>query len=118
MQLVTTSDRTDADVIRLDITVRNALLFQILDNIQQVLSEALQELQLQFVFLSQPLAERFYSGAFHQDACLLSDSPSLDVFNEVLVAEFAENLTLALEAVVMGGINCCLEHELLAIAFN
>ena len=47
VQLVAAAHHADRDVVRLDVAVRDALFFQVVDHVQQVFAEALQEVDVQ-----------------------------------------------------------------------
>lgn len=70
MQLVASPQRPDADVVGLDVAVRDALLLQELDHLQQVLAEPLEEIDVQPPLLPQSLAKRLRAGRSQQQTGL------------------------------------------------
>ena len=78
VQLVAPADRPDADVVGLDVAVRDALLLQVLDDLQQVLAEPLEQIDVQPALLAQPLAQRLWPGRPQQQARLAADLERLD----------------------------------------
>ena len=57
VQLVAPADHADGDVVGLDVAVRDALLLQVIHDVQQVLAEALEQIDVEPAFLAQPLAQ-------------------------------------------------------------
>ena len=52
VQLVAPADLAHRDVVRLDVAVRDALLFQVVDHVEQVFAESLEEIDVEPAFLA------------------------------------------------------------------
>ena len=58
----------DADVVGLDVAVRDALLLEPVDGLEQVLAEALEQLEVEAALVAQALGERLVAGLRHEEA--------------------------------------------------
>ena len=91
MKFVTSADRPDTNVVRLDVAMRNSLLFQIVDDGEEVVTESLEQIDVEAAFLSKPVAERVGAGPLHEDAGPTAELESLAILDDVLVMELLEN---------------------------
>src|SRR5262245_13117208 len=87
VQPVATANWTNANVVRLDVPMRDTLFFEIVDNIQEVFAEALQQIDVQPPFFTESLTKRLLSGATHQDTCAIADVEQVAVFDDMLMPQ-------------------------------
>ncbi len=98
--------------------MRNALFFQEPDHIEQVLAKPLQQVHVQPAFLAEPVSQRLRTGPVHEQAHPAPHFQSLEVFDDVLVPELLQDLTLVPQPIVVRGIAGHLEDQLLAVPLH
>ena len=119
VQLLALAHECDAEVLGLDVAMGHAFLLQPVDCLEQVLAEALEELEVQPALLAQALGQGLLAGLVHQDA-----DPALIVAHlvqgndELVTAQTAQHRGLGLEAGVVVGLQGHLEHLLLALVVH
>ena len=125
VQGVAPPDHPHRNVVRLDVPVGDALLLEVIHDVEQVLTESLEMLDVEAPFLAQPLAERLDpilalidEDRPHEKGGMFADLGKLAEFDNVLVPELLEHLGLVLNASVLLRVTCSLEYVLLAIALD
>jgi len=118
VQPVATTNWTNANVVRLDVTMRDTLFFEIVDNIQEVFAEALQQIDVQPPFFTESLTKRLLSGAMHQDTHAIADVEHIAVFDDMLMPRLLQDLALVFQTLIVFRIAYHLEDKFLAVTFD
>ena len=94
MQFVAAAQHSDRDVVGLDVAVRDALVLQMVHDLEQVLAEPLEQVDVQPAVLSQPLAQGlddlpvlFGEDGSHQECRTDRRSPWLDEAHDALMTQ-------------------------------
>jgi len=99
--------------------MRDALLFQEDDHLQEVFAEALQKVYVEPAFLAEPVAEGFGAGTTHEQTYVVSDLDRIEMFDDMLVAmELLEYLPFAAKSIVVFRRRGDLEHKFLVILLD
>ena len=117
------ADLRRAEVVGLDVAVRNALLLEPVDGGQQVFPEPLQQLQVQAALVAQAVGERGLAGAGHQQPRPLAARAVVErqlvvQLDDVLMAQAAQHVRLGAQAVVVVGRQRHLQHVLAPVALD
>ena len=105
-----------ADVVRLEVAVRDPLLLQPLHHVQQLVPEALQEVEREPAFLPDAVREGVRAAAVlgaghrHEQGRVAGELHVPVDLDDVLVAQRAQHFAFAPDAVVEGGGEGDLEH--------
>ena len=125
MQRVAPPDHPHGDVVGLDVPMGDALLLEVIDDVEQVHAEPLEMLDVEASFLAQPLAQGLDpilalvdEDRPHQKAGVLADLDKLAELDDVLVPELLQNLGFVLDASVLLGVARGLEHVVLPAALD
>ena len=117
VQGVATPDHPHGDVVGLDVPMGDALLLEVIHDVEQVHAESLEMLEVEASFLAKTLAEGFDPILAlvdedwpHQEGGVFADLDKLAEFDDVLVPELLENLGFVLDASVLLGVARGLEH--------
>jgi hypothetical protein len=109
LEPITLADVANAKVVRFDIAVRNALCFQPVDGFEKVISESVQELDVQSALVAKPVRQRAIASLLQHKDGATADLRSFVQVNNVLMMEFFNDLTRNLPR--------GLRHGLLAVLF-
>ena len=121
MELV--ADLRRAQVFRLDVAMRNALLLEPVDRREEVLTEPLEQLQMEAALLAQAVGERGVARPGHEQthtvvARAVLERQDLMELHDVLMAQGAEHVRLRAEAIVVLRRQRHLEHVFLTVALD
>ena len=121
VQGVATPDHPHGDVVGLDVPMGDALLLEVIHDVEQVLAESLEMVDVEASFLAKPLAKGLDPILAlvdedwpHEEGGAFADLDRLAEFNNVLVPELLEHLGFVLDASVLLRVARGFEHVVTA----
>ena len=108
--------RADADVLGLDVAVRDALALQVVHRLDQLAAEALQQVQRQPALVAQQGRQRLLARVAQQQRGAPGDAERLAVGDDVLVVQPGQHLAFGHQPLVVRDIQRHLEHEVFVTA--
>ncbi len=95
MKLIAPPDWRYTEVLGLDIAVGDPLLFEISDSLKEVVSEALEELEVELPLLTESLGKSLVASLCHQESNPLTELELVLKLDNVLVAKLTQCLSLS-----------------------
>src|SRR2546426_5713273 len=118
MQPVATAHGPYADIVRLDVSMGDTCVFPVIDHAKQVVTKALQQVDMQPSLFAEPLPKRLLPGTTHQDTHAVANREHVAVFDDMWMPALLQDFTLVFQPLVVVGIAGNLEHILLALTLD
>ena len=124
MKLVSAAQHADCDIVWLDVTVGDALVFKVVKNVEQVFTEPLQQVHMKPAVLAEPLAQGLDDlpvlvgeNGSQQERGSVADLLEFDEAHDALMAQIllGEHLGLILDSRIMLRIIRRLENEMVIV---
>ncbi len=117
-QAAAAASRRDADVAGLDVPVGDALLLQVVEGLQQILTEAPHEVERGRLLVPQTLGQDTLAGLLHQECRPAANLASLDETHDVGVVQAAQDLCFGAHLVAVRLVHRHLQHQLVFTALR
>jgi hypothetical protein len=115
-QTAAPAGRCDANVIGLDIAMGDALLFKVIERLEEIFPESAHEIERGHVIAPQPFGEGAIARLLHEDGGATGDRQRVDNADDVLVMQAAQDSRFGLQAITVCLVHGDLEDQFVILA--